>query len=69
MNLSVFFLLFFFNICRSILNFLRLLIFQYFSVSSDESTLGILIIITTKKVLELIEASYPNPITPQEMAR
>ncbi|XP_077291307.1 uncharacterized protein LOC143914814 isoform X2 [Arctopsyche grandis] len=37
-------------------------------LSSDESTLGLLIIITTKKVLELIEASYPNPITPQEMA-
>lgn len=38
-------------------------------LSVDENTIGHVIIITVKKVLELIESAYPNPVTIQDIAK
>lgn len=38
-------------------------------VSADDSTLGKQIPLTEEKVLELIESSYPNPVTVEDIAK
>lgn len=38
-------------------------------MSGDESTLGTVVVLTVEKLLEVIEASYPNPITVQDIAK
>ncbi|XP_025834980.1 uncharacterized protein LOC112905882 [Agrilus planipennis] len=40
-----------------------------FSVSADESILGTVAILTTEKLLEIIESSYPNPVVISEIAK
>ncbi|XP_015840503.1 uncharacterized protein LOC657396 isoform X2 [Tribolium castaneum] len=39
------------------------------SVSADENSLGNVVLLTREKVLEIIESSYPNPITIQDIAK
>ncbi|KAJ8985347.1 hypothetical protein NQ317_008378 [Molorchus minor] len=38
-------------------------------VSAEENSLGNIVVLTIEKVLEIIESSYPNPITIKEMAK
>ncbi|XP_068909311.1 uncharacterized protein [Tenebrio molitor] len=39
------------------------------SVSADENSLGNVILLTRNKVIEIIESSYPNPVTIQDIAK
>ncbi|XP_044259700.1 uncharacterized protein LOC123008130 isoform X2 [Tribolium madens] len=39
------------------------------SVSADENSLGNVVLLTREKVLEIIESSYPNPVTIQDIAK
>lgn len=39
------------------------------TVSGDENTIGTTVVLTAEKLLELIESSYPNPITVQDIAK
>ncbi|EEZ98475.1 hypothetical protein TcasGA2_TC000967 [Tribolium castaneum] len=38
-------------------------------LSADENSLGNVVLLTREKVLEIIESSYPNPITIQDIAK
>ncbi|XP_019867594.2 uncharacterized protein LOC109596484 isoform X2 [Aethina tumida] len=38
-------------------------------LSAEENSLGTVVILTIEKVLEIIESSYPNPITIQDIAK
>jgi hypothetical protein len=38
-------------------------------VSADENSLGNVILLTRNKVIEIIESSYPNPVTIQDIAK
>ncbi|XP_063909008.1 uncharacterized protein LOC135126793 isoform X2 [Zophobas morio] len=39
------------------------------SVSADENSLGNVVLLTRDKVIEIIESSYPNPVTIQDIAK
>lgn len=43
--------------------------YLYFVVSSEENSLGNIVVLTIEKVLEIIESSYPNPITIKDVAK
>lgn len=38
------------------------------TVSADDTALGLVLELTEAKLLELIESSYPNPVTVEELA-
>jgi hypothetical protein len=38
-------------------------------LSADENSLGNVILLTRNKVIEIIESSYPNPVTIQDIAK
>lgn len=38
-------------------------------MSADETTLGTATVLTTEKLLEIIESAYPNPITVEDIAK
>lgn len=42
---------------------------MFVSVSAEENSLGNVVLLTIEKVLEIIESSYPNPVTIQDIAK